>query len=229
MSVASCSWWTTSRRRHVEDPPAGVARGACRSRSRRSRRRSRGRGSRPPARPRGGPASPPTAPSRPSRVRSPPLSTTAQRCRKSAPASEVARPGSRHAQGCGSPAGSSSCAPAAPARGSARSAPTSASTAPGAQLGVLVEQQAELAARLAQQQRCRAPPCPRGARARISRRRSPRPSAERVPGLDRVGRAVVGGVVDHQHLALERRRDRARGSPPGRRAAARRPLVLTTQ
>ena len=44
-----------------------------------------------------------------------------------------------------------------------------------AQLGVLVEQQAELAARLARAAACRSPPCPRGARRSISRRRSPSP------------------------------------------------------
>ncbi len=117
--------------RHVEDRASRRRAGACRSRSRPSRRRRPGRGSRPAAAAsrRTSIALDCTQPT--GSVSSPPLWTVSRRCRKSAPARAVPRPGSRQAQGTGVPSGSCSWAPATAARGSSSSAAISASGAPG--------------------------------------------------------------------------------------------------
>ena len=117
-------------------------------------------------------------------------------------ASEVPRPGSRQAEGCGSPSGSSSCAPAATARGFARSASTSAATAPGrSSVSSLSSRQSSPRASRSSRESFSALP-----RAPLERDQ-PQPLAEpvraRVPALDLLGRAVVGGVVEHQHLVVE--------------------------
>ena len=115
----------------AEDPPAGVARGACRSRSRRSRRRRRGRGSRPAA-------AACAADEHRRRLHPADLAGALAAALGDQQAVQEERAGERGAEprqpprdGCGAPAGSSSCAPAAAARGSSRSASTSAATAPG--------------------------------------------------------------------------------------------------
>ena len=102
--------------------------------------------------------------------------------------------GSRQAHAVGRPSLVSSCAPAAAAPGSASSASSSARAAPVAQLRVLVQQQAVAPARLAQQRRVVL-----GLAGAPLEREQPR---VRVALAHRLGRAVVGGVVEHQQLVL---------------------------
>ena len=133
--------------------PSRRRRAACRSRSRPSRRRTPGRGS-PPARPRcGARASPTTAPSRRARTPCPrPLWVTSSRCRKSACASAVPTPGSRHAQAERRAVGRQQLRAG---HGGARIGLERGDERldrARAQLGVLVQEQAELAPGLAQEQ-----------------------------------------------------------------------------
>ena len=103
--------------------------------------------------PRGGPAGRSTGPSRPGGSSSPLLCTVSQRCRKRAPARAVPTPGKRQAQGTGAPVGVEQlrrCRRRLRVRVEGRD---QRRRRPRPQLGVLVEQQAVLALRLAHQGR----------------------------------------------------------------------------
>ena len=195
--------------------------GACRSRSRRSRRRTPGRGSRPAraALRRTSIAADWTQPT--SRVRSPPLSVTSSRCRKSAPAIEVAEPGQAPRAGlrAGRRGRAAARRPRRPAGRFAAPRPAPA-TAPGrSSESSFSSRQSSPRASASSSVSSAALPSRRSPR--ISRRRSPSPSGEAFQRLDRLGRAVVGGVVDDQDLGSRARPGRGRGSRPGRRAGAR--------
>ena len=179
-----------------EDRASRRRRGACRSRTRRSRRRSRGRGSRPRRRPRGAPAGRSTGPSRPAGSRCPCSARSSRRCRKSARRAPCRPRGSARRRATGAPRSRAAARPPRPPAGSSSSAASSAAAAPGAQLGVLVEQQAV------------ARPSPRASRVEsfsaLPARRSSsirRMSPPQRP--HRLGRAVVGGVVEDEDLALD--------------------------
>ena len=103
--------------------------------------------------PRGGPSGRSTAPSRPAASSLPLLCTVSRRCRKSAPASAVPTPGKRQAQGTGSPSESSSCGARRRRLRVGVERRDQRRRRPRPQLGVLVQQQAVAAARLAQQGR----------------------------------------------------------------------------
>ena len=146
-------------------------------------------------RPRAARASPPTAPSRPALTSSPVLCTTSWRCRNSAVSSAVPGDGKRQAEGCCSPSGRTSIAPAAPARSSAASAACSATVAPGSSSeSSLSSRQKRPRARCSSAESLAALP------RRCGQRDHVRP--DRMPARD-VDRAVLRRVVEHQDLGLE--------------------------
>ncbi len=188
-------------------------RAAWRSRTRRSRRRSRGRGSRPAAAASRRTSSALDCAQSTRRVSQPVLCTVNSRCRKSAPASAVPTPGKRQAQGTGLAVGVEQLRPRGRRPGSSSSAAISAATAPGPQLGVLVQQQAVAPLRLAQQ-------------GRVVLRLAGPPLALDQPDL-------AAERAHRRRPSRRRRRCRGRGSrarpppgacarsPPGRRAGTR--------
>ena len=197
----------------VEGVPAGLGEAAGRSRTRRSRRRSRGPCSRPPRPPRAGPAARSTGPSRPSWSRCRALHgqpAGAGRGRRSA---AVPTPGSARRREPGCRRSRAAAPPPRPPRvGVERRDQRRRRSRP--QLGVLVQEQAVAPARLAHQGRVVLAPCRCAARARSAR-------IVAAAGPDRVGGAVVGGVVEDEDLALEPGRDGCARSRRGRRAGTR--------
>ena len=128
-------------------------------------------------------------------------------------------PGSRQAQGCGDAVGVEQLRARRAARriGAQRLEQRRGGARP--QLGVLVEQQAEVAARRLEQGGV-VRRLARSALARASAAAARRGRSGGVPRLDRVGRAVVGGVVEHEDLVLEIGRRVVADRSLGRRAEA---------
>ena len=173
--------------------------------------------------PRRAPACPPTAPSRPRAVASPGSAPSGGGAGTARPRARRPRPGSRQAEGCWSPAGSSSRAPATPrAPASARAPPRSAVR--GAPRSARSPRSA------AGSQRPRARAISSESFSALPRRRSSSISSTRSPKRSRTASAVPSReALSSTSTSNGRRRRVARTPSPGSASRSSRASVLTMQ